>query len=265
MMNIVIVDDDRKAGEMLAEKLSHYDEATIKGIAINGADGMRLVQETQPDLLFLDIELPDISGLEFLERIDECSDGRCRVVMYTAHDRFMLSAFRNKAFDYLMKPIDDNELRGILRRACIDRRTPAAAAKPTAATTGSDTAEQLDQDGVARRNDGKFLFYTNTADFRLVDIRDVGVFAYNHDTRMWELTICGLSEPIKLKRNVNSDMILALNDSLIRVSQKHIINLSYLMEVADNTCRFFPPFDFVTDVKVGRQFRKKLIERFSGF
>lgn len=264
-MNIVIVDDDRKAGEMLAEKLSHYEGTTINGIAVNGTDGMKLVQETRPDLLFLDIELPDISGMEFLERIDEYSDGRCRVVMYTAHDRFMLSAFRNKAFDYLMKPVDDNELRGILRRACIDRRPHVPASLPVRTAADADSAEAASQEGVTRRNDGKFLFYTNAADFRLVDIRDVGVFAYNHDTRIWELTISGLNEPIKLKRNVNSDMILALNDSLIRVSQKHIINLGYLMEVADNTCRFFPPFDSINDVKVGRQFRKKLIERFSGF
>ena len=264
-MNIVIVDDDRKAGDMLAEKLSHYDDTNIKGIAINGVDGMRLVMETQPDLLFLDIELPDISGIEFLERIDECSNGNCRVVMYTAHDRFMLSAFRNKAFDYLMKPIDDNELRGILRRACIERQTHTHISGSATDTPNCDTTEILDQDGVARRNDGKFLFYTNNTDFRLVDIRDVGVFAYNHDTRIWELTVCGLSEPIKLKRSVNSDMILALNDSLIRVSQKQIINMDYLMEVADNTCRFFPPFNFIADVKVGRQCRKKLIERFSGF
>ena len=139
------------------------------------------------------------------------------------------------------------------------------ASLPVRTAADADSAEAASQEGVTRRNDGKFLFYTNAADFRLVDIRDVGVFAYNHDTRIWELTISGLNEPIKLKRNVNSDMILALNDSLIRVSQKHIINLGYLMEVADNTCRFFPPFDSINDVKVGRQFRKKLIERFSGF
>ncbi len=60
-------------------------------------------------------------------------------------------------------------------------------------------------------------------------------------------------------------MIVALDPSLVRVSQKHIINLTYLMEVTDNTCRLFPPFNNLTDVKVGRFYRKKLIEMFSGF
>ena len=75
----------------------------------------------------------------------------------------------------------------------------------------------------------------------------------------------GRPAPVRLKRNVSSDMILELDEALVRVSQKHIINLSYLIEVADNTCHFYPPFDKLDDVKVGRLFRKKLIDRFSSF
>lgn len=116
--------------------------------------------------------------------------------------------------------------------------------------------------GIACRNDGKFIVYTNSVDFRLVDIREIGVLAYNHDLRVWELTLAHQKTPIRLKRNVNSDMLLALNSQLVRVSQKHIINIGYLMEVTNNTCRFYPPFDKVEDVKVGRLFRKKLIDQF---
>lgn len=265
-MKIVIVDDERSAVKALADKLKAYDEASVVGEAYNGMDGLRLVGEQHPDLLFLDVELPDISGIEFLERIDSVSDGRCRVVMYTAHGRYMLPAFRNRAFDYLVKPIDDAELRTILRRACIDRRPNVPPTQPqTAAQPQQAALDALNADGIARRNDGKYLVYTNTVDFRLIDIRDIGVFTYNHELRTWEVTISERKEPIRLKRNVNSDMILALNDALVRVSQKHIINLSYLIEVADNTCHFYPPFDKLDDVKVGRFFRKKLIDRFSSF
>lgn len=229
-MNIAIVDDDKTAARLLADKLKGFEEAHISGIAANGMDGLALVMDTNPDLLFLDIELPDISGIEFLERIADSAASDCRVVMYTAHQKFMLSAFRNQAFDYLMKPIDDQELRTIIRRT-----------------------------------DGKFLIYTNAVDFRLVDVRDIGIVAYQHDSRVWEMYVSGLDKPIRLKRNVTSDMIVALDPSLVRVSQKHIINLTYLMEVTDNTCRLFPPFNNLTDVKVGRFYRKKLIEMFSGF
>lgn len=255
-MKIIIVDDEKMAANALADKLKEYDETELVGVAYNGMDGLKLLEEKQPDLMFLDVELPDISGIEFLERIDGMTDGRCRVVMYTAHGRYMLPAFRNKAFDFLLKPIEDNELRMILRRACIDRRPNLQ---------HSESVIANNNDGIAKRNDGKYLVYTNAVDFRLIDIRDIGVFTYNHELRVWEMTIAGKDDPIRLKRNVNSDMLLELNDALVRVSQKHIINLGYLIEVADNTCHFYPPFDKLSDVKVGRLFRKKLIDRFSSF
>lgn len=100
-MKIIIVDDEKMAANALADKLKEYDETELVGVAYNGMDGLKLLEEKQPDLMFLDVELPDISGIEFLERIDGMTDGRCRVVMYTAHGRYMLPAFRNKAFDFL--------------------------------------------------------------------------------------------------------------------------------------------------------------------
>lgn len=271
-MRIIIVDDEKSAAKALADKLAQYDEVELAGTAYNGTDGLNMMNEQHPDLMFLDIELPDISGIEFLERIDGIAGKRCRVVMYTAHGRYMLSAFRNKAFDYLMKPIDDNELRAIIRRACIDlQQRPqddvytGSGRQQDEQKTNGNIQNALDNDGITKRNDGKYLIYTNSVDFRLIDIRDIGVFTYNHDLRVWEVTIADKKKPIRLKRNVNSDMILALNDTLVRVSQKHIINLGYLIEVADNTCHFYPPFEKIEDVKVGRFFRKKLIDRFSSF
>ena len=264
-MKIIIVDDEKTAAKALADKLAQYDEVELAGIAHNGMDGLKMMNEQHPDLMFLDIELPDISGIEFLERIDGIQGKRCRVVMYTAHGRYMLSAFRNKAFDYLMKPIEDNELRAIIRRACIDIQQRTQDAVCTTGQQDNKTPTAHENDSITRRNDGKYLIYTNSVDFKLIDIRDIGVFTYNHELRVWEVTIADKKNPIRLKRNVNSDMILALNDILVRVSQKHIINLGYLMEVADNTCYFYPPFDNIEDVKVGRFFRKKLIDRFSSF
>lgn len=263
-MDIIIVDDDKAAAVTLAKKLERYDGTNIKGIALNGNDGLSLIKEHRPDVIFLDIELPDISGIDFLEEVNNSDARQCRVVMYTAHDRFMLRAFRNRAFDYLMKPICDDELRAIIRRLCIDLHSDCSseAAKPN---TQTPATEILDNNGVVTRNDGKFIFYTNAADFRLIDIRDIAVFVYNHDSRGWEIVTSGQEDTIKLKRNVGSDMILSLNEAFVRVSQKHIININYLMEVTGNSCRFFPPFDNIDDVKVGRQFRKKLIDRFSGF
>lgn len=277
MMKIIIVDDDKNAANYLADKLSAFEGIKLCGIATNGMDGLRMMNSIQPDLMFLDIKLPDISGIEFLERANSLPQGCCRTVMFTAHERFMLTAFRNKAFDYLMKPVDDADLCKIIRRVCIEMtgnntatccNTKNNSISSNDNSTTNDNVEPTPSEidnGIAYRNDGKFIVYTNSVDFKLVDIREIGVFTYNHDLRLWELTLSNKKSPVRLKRNVNSDLLLSLNNQLVRVSQKHIINIAYLMEVTDNTCQFYPPFDNINDVKVGRLFRKKLIDRFCSF
>lgn len=195
-MNIAIVDDDKTAARLLADKLKGFEEAHISGIAANGMDGLALVMDTNPDLLFLDIELPDISGIEFLERIADSAASDCRVVMYTAHQKFMLSAFRNQAFDYLMKPIDDQELRTIIRRVCLDMQMPKPVSPVRVAVAdNAANAVTMYADGIGRRTDGKFLIYTNAVDFRLVDVRDIGIVAYQHGSRVWRCTSQDLTSP----------------------------------------------------------------------
>ena len=66
IMNIIIVDDDRQAAEVLKKKLTEYHEMNVVGMAHDGKEGLQLFKEAMPDLLFLDIDMPDISGIDFL-------------------------------------------------------------------------------------------------------------------------------------------------------------------------------------------------------
>ncbi len=252
-MTTIIIDDNTQAAQILADKLIAYNDIEVVGIAANGKDGLTLIEQHHPDLLFLDIELPDISGLDFLERMNYRGDQHCHIIMYTAYGHYMLPAFRNHAFDFITKPLDDAELRTVIRRACLT--PPPAVQQQTCAPTTEDG-------DIEPGKDGKLLLYTNTMDFRLVDVRDIGIFSYNHELRLWEVYVSGSATPVRLKRAVNSDALLAIDPNLVRVSQRHIINITYLIEVTDNVCRFYPPFDKIDDVRVGRFYRKKLIDRF---
>ena len=244
-MKVIIIDDEAAAIEALAKKLENYEETELRGTATNGTRGISLVKQEQPDLLFLDIELPDMSGLDFLNQMEHIQQKPCRVVIYTAHSQYMLPAFRGKAFDFLLKPINDHELQQIIQRYLI------------AADTTTD-AQPL-----AKKDSEKLILYTNATDFRIVNTNDVGVFQYNHDQRIWEVVVAGRKEPVRLKRSANNDTLVAIDPRFIQVNQKYIVNINYLMEVNDNTCQFYPPFDKLDYVKVGRMFRKKLLERFS--
>ena len=244
-MIAIIVDDNKQAAEDLAWRLQKYEDVNVVGKAINGLDGLALVSQTQPDLLFLDVQLPDISGLDFLEQVNHLAHGKCRVVMFTAYDEYILPAFRKKAFDVLLKPIDDAELATIMHRL-----------------THEDVLVLHSEENVSQKQDSKFLFYTNTLDFKLVDKRDIGMFIYNHEQRSWEVVVAGSKQNIRLKRNLKSDVLLDLSGQFVQVNQRYIINMDYLIEVVDNVCHFYPPFDMIDDVKVSRVYRRKLIDKF---
>ncbi len=247
-MRTIIIDDDDKAVDILAEKLKAFDYVKVVGIAATGKRGLEMIAKLSPELVFLDVELPDINGIDFLEHLEDNDCDEMRIVMYTAHPKYMLPSFRGNAFDYLLKPIDDNELISI-----IDRLRTAEEQENPSQDTGI----------VKTKKDDKLLFYTNTVDFRLIHTQDIGAFQYNHEQRVWEVVISEREEPIRLKRNVSNESILAIDPRFIQVSQRHIINKNYLMEVRDNICHLYPPFDKLEGIKVGRLFRKKLIEQFT--
>lgn len=242
-MKAIIIDDDKASIEALSAKLKKYEDILLAGTANTGIKGISLVKQEQPNLLFLDVELPDLTGLEFLEQMQQLVDNDCKVVIYTAHSAYMLPAFRGKAFDFLLKPVDDAELQKVMRRFFVEHQE------------GNKTAPSKDND--------KLLLYVNANDFRVVNISDVGLFQFNHDLRVWEVLVAGRDEPIRLKRNINNEALLAMDARFVQVSQRHIININYLMEVNEGICRLYPPFGHLTQVKVGRTYRKTLTERFS--
>ncbi len=246
MYKVVIIDDERAAIDILMRKLSGYKEYEVVGMAQDGESGLRLVEDEQPDVLFLDVEMPDMSGIDFLGRLEQMEHS-CNVVMCTSYSEYMLEAFRSNAFDYLLKPIENDELEKVMSRLTSNLH---------------QSTSQQQGSSVSRQVDGNFLFYINTIDFLLVRIEDICLFQYNHDQRVWEVIVSHQTAPIRLKRNVINETLLALDSRFVQVNQKYIINISCLLKVKDQFCVFYPPFDTIDYVKVGRFFRKKLIEMF---
>lgn len=244
-MVTIIVDDSKAAAQDLANRLTTFEDIEVGGVAYNGWDGLTMVSQVRPDVIFLDVQLPDLSGLEFLDQLANLTHDTTRVVMYTAYDEYILPAFRKKAFDVLLKPIDDKDLDSIIQRLLHE-----------------DILVLRSDDYSCKKQASKFLFYTNTLDFKLVDKRDIGLFQYDHIQRCWELVVAGCKQNIRLKRTLKSESLMDLCDQFVQVNQRYIINMDYLIEVVDNVCHFYPPFDSIDYVKVSRVYRRKLVERF---
>jgi len=114
VLKALIIDDESKSRKSLAQKIADYcPEIEVSGEASNGEEGIQAIQLHQPDLIFLDIEMPKMNGLQMLEQIGDF-DGA--VVFTTAYNEYAIRAFKFSAFDYLLKPIDIQELKSTVSR-----------------------------------------------------------------------------------------------------------------------------------------------------
>ncbi|MCK6693294.1 MAG: LytTR family DNA-binding domain-containing protein [Thermoanaerobaculia bacterium] len=114
MLKALIVDDEEKARDILFFHLENcVPEITKIEMASNAPDALQLIPRFQPDILFLDIVMPQMDGFDLLNALNEWDFD---VIFTTAHDQFAIKAIRFSALDYLLKPIDPDELRGAVLR-----------------------------------------------------------------------------------------------------------------------------------------------------
>lgn len=113
----VIIDDEKNSRDNTRLMLSKYfmSDVEIVGEAENGIKGKELIYEKHPDLVFLDVNMPEMSGLEMLQTIPE-SDKNFYVIFLTAYSDYTINAIRAGAIDYLVKPLAKEELINAINR-----------------------------------------------------------------------------------------------------------------------------------------------------
>ncbi len=112
-LNVVIIDDETPAREVIKNYLKDYEHITIKAECENGFEAIKAIQEFQPDIIFLDIQMPKITGFEMLELLTE----KPVIVFSTAYDQYALKAFEVSAADYLLKPYSRERFKEAMNRA----------------------------------------------------------------------------------------------------------------------------------------------------
>jgi len=99
-MNVIIIDDEPLARSIVKEYLQLYDDVHVIAECNDGFEGLKAIQQHEPDLIFLDIQMPKINGFEMLELIENPP----AVIFTTAFDEYAIKAFESNAVDYLLKP-----------------------------------------------------------------------------------------------------------------------------------------------------------------
>lgn len=126
-MKALIADDEPLLAQHLRKRLAEYwADLEIVGIAANGIEAHEMIERLNPDVAFLDIRMPGLTGLDVVQKLSPAARAACRVVFVTAYDEFAVQAFEREAVDYLLKPVTDDRLKLAierLRRQAVAPRT----------------------------------------------------------------------------------------------------------------------------------------------
>lgn len=114
-LTAVIVDDEVVMAELLKRLLNQHGGIQVIGVCHDGEDALKMLKELKPDLVFLDIQMPAINGLEVAALLDQ-EPGSPLVIFVTAYDNYAIKAFEVNALDYILKPFDDADIRRVLRK-----------------------------------------------------------------------------------------------------------------------------------------------------
>lgn len=218
-MRVLIVDDESAARHRLGIMLSELDVEVV-GEAQNGLDALRLVRERHPDLLLLDIMMPEVDGFDVAQHLPE---PRPLIVFQTAFDEYALQAFDHEAVDYLVKPVTLPKLQRAMERA---RDRLASARQQNLSET---VLRQLR--GSLRLSDSPRprILVRDGAGHRLMAFRDVILFHTQRGT-----VYARTAEGEFLTDYTLSDLEERLGSSFVRPNRSELVNLDRVERIASN-------------------------------
>ncbi len=201
----IIVDDERLARQELRKLLTEFPEIEIVGECMNADTAIAEIREKDPDLLFLDIQMPGKNGFELLNSLDRTPE----IIFVSAYDEYAIRAFEVNALDYLLKPVQPQRLAETIRKA-LDKQVSDILPEK------SENAYLLDESDQVFVKDGERCWFVKLADIRLFE-------SEGNYVRLF----FGTNRPLILRSLNNLDE--KLNQKIFfRASRKHIINLKWV-------------------------------------
>lgn len=116
-ISAILVDDEQLAREELSYLLKEFPEVEVLGVGRNGLEAMKLIENLEPDVVFLDVQMPGLDGFGVIQKLREKNIPLPHFILATAYDQYAIEAFRWEALDYLLKPIEKERLAVAVERA----------------------------------------------------------------------------------------------------------------------------------------------------
>ena len=245
---VAIIDVNALYIDKLRRSLAEYTELLIVGNAQNSIKGKKLILDQRPDLLFMDVELPFQNGLELLNDISPEITWPMHVIFYTAFEKYLLDALRISAFDYLMKPFEQAEIKFVIKRFFNHVSKEHTPGINNYYVTSVNRTEQT------------YLIATITG-FHKLHTNQIGYFEYQKEKKQWTVVLND-NNRLHLKHNTTAEDIINYSSSFIQINQSHIINFDYLWNIDGKDCQLLPPFHKENPLIITRTFFKELQEKF---
>lgn len=239
MIQAIIIDDEVKSRETIREMLRIYcPTVEIVALAEDVRSGILAIRKFNPDLILLDIRMPDGSGFDLLRQIPSIN---FKIIFITAFEEYAIKAFKFSAIDYVLKPIDPDELKSAIETA------HASIEKDNISDKLTTFFQHYDNDSTTQKK--QIILRTMNSIYR-IDIEDIIYYESKRNYTIFH-TISG--EPIITSRTIKEYDDILLEGNFMRLHQSYTINLKYLRCYFKDTCEV----EMMNGAKIPVSFRLK--------
>lgn len=211
MKKALIIDDEQRTRELIAKMIESFDlgiEAIPRGE--NVKSGLEAIEEIKPDIVFLDIQMPDGTGFDLLKAVP---NKNFEVIFITAHEEFAIKAIKFSALDYILKPVDPDELKAAIERALITMKDGPS----------NNQFEALQQNILP--NQKRRLVLKTQESVHVVDLDHIIRCEADRNYTSFFLTE---GKKILVSRTLKDYETLLSGHNFLRVQQSHLVNLNFV-------------------------------------
>jgi two-component system LytT family response regulator/two-component system response regulator LytT len=219
-ISTLLVDDESLATDELSYLLREFPEIEVIGKAANGLEALNLILDLEPDLVFMDVQMPGLDGIGVIRRLREQGAHVPYFILATAYDQYAVEAFRLEALDYLLKPIDKDRLAESISRArkyLLEKASAPVDASPVTPTASTKPALQRT----------KILVKASNRNF-IVDAQDI-IYATIEDGLITVVTT--QMEGMSNYRTIEELQSNLDPDTFWRVHRSYLVNINRIREV----------------------------------
>ena len=243
LVNVFIVDDNIEAIKVLQHMLEKNFSVKVVGTAQDAETAANAIIQTEPDIIFLDVELPTMSGLDFCTLIRNDIKPDTKIVFYTGHNKYMLDAIRRKAFDYLLKPPTEQDLSLIMARYYENKLADI----PQSVST---------QDHLP------IILVVNALNEHLtLQLSDIAYFRFNQERKLWEIA-CTNHEIYTLRHRTTANVILNYSPDFVQINKRYIVNINQIKMIQESACILMEPMERCTELRISKNYRTALMAAF---